>query len=108
MNVTELVGTLDIGKLAVLVTLLAVLIEALTENVMWVSERNLRPERITAMVVSLLVSTAVGAVAIIEFAIPVWQVVIGVVFGSVLLARGANYAHDLVKRFTNMGNNPPG
>lgn len=87
---------------------IAMLVEALAENVLWFAKGEMTKEKIIPMVGALLVALATRLdlfyFAGIELAIPV----LGYVLSGVLIARGANIIHDLVGLMGKGGDAPKG
>jgi len=80
------------------IILIAGVAEAITQSAMWVIEKGWNKERITALVVAVVVCVGTGADLFAYIGAPIgvpYGTYIGAALTGVLAARGATVLHDL-------------
>lgn len=83
---------------AVQLLVIALLVEAVAENILWAIQGKMTKEKIVPVIAALVVAAAAKLdlfyYAGIQLAVPV----LGYFLSGVLISRGANVVHDLLKR----------
>ena len=90
---------LDFGVLFVI----AIFVEAVTETIKWIySDKTLLRDRLVALGVGLLIAILTGFDLFKQIGLELTVPYVGSILTGILLARGANYIHDLAKLFSGL------